>query len=227
MPMNIPVQIVFIFLILICGAISNYETHIKNSRAIIDNDNPHTILHVPFTASSIPTFTSGTDSKVGAREVVFFYFPSALTSSDKDAIMSSVERPRPVRELSEALAVYDEWAVEGGGNKSGPSGYVVGRVDVEAHMRFHSSEEFGQNVHRLLEIKDIRYTELLHANIHAVYLGGRLLEGGSRLSEKPERSRNRRSSRCTPLRKMFNVLLGTQETSTEIDDNHIVSIRCG
>ena len=91
MPIHISVQKVFIFLVLTHGTINNYETHIKNLTTVIDNDNTLTIPHVPFTASAIPSSTFGTDSKVCATDVVFFYFPSALTSSDKDAIMSSVE----------------------------------------------------------------------------------------------------------------------------------------
>ncbi|MCJ1376983.1 hypothetical protein MMC17_000073 [Xylographa soralifera] len=156
----------------------DYETHINNLKTIINNDTPLTILHVPFNPSGNPSPALGADSKVGATEVVFFYLPSALTSSDKDAIMSSVDKMRPVMERSEALAVYDGWAVEEAVPNPGPQASegemskvyvnVVGWVDVEAHMRFQGSEDFGQNIHHLLGIKDMRYTEFLHVKLQAM-----------------------------------------------------------
>ncbi|MCJ1317233.1 hypothetical protein MMC15_002556 [Xylographa vitiligo] len=143
----------------------NYETHINNLRTIINNDKPLTILHVPFNPSDNPAPALGANSNVGVTEVVYFYFPSALTSGEKDVIMSSVDKMRPVMERSEVLAVYDGWAVEEAVPNPGPQASegekskvyinVCGWVDVEAHMRFTGTEDFGQNIHHLLGLKNI------------------------------------------------------------------------
>ncbi|MCJ1394839.1 hypothetical protein MMC18_007719 [Xylographa bjoerkii] len=157
---------------------SNYETHINHLRTIINDETPLTILHVPFTPSDDPSPALGANSKVGATEVVFFYFPSTLTSGDKDAIMSSVDKMRPVMERSESLALYDGWAVEEAVPTPGPQASeremsrvyvnVVGWVDVEAHMRFQGSEDFGRNIHHLLGIKDMRHTAVFHVKLQAM-----------------------------------------------------------
>jgi hypothetical protein len=108
-----------------------------------------------------------------------FYFPSTISASDKDAIMSSVNKMRPVVERSEALSVYDGWALEEAVPNPGPHAsegemskvYVnlVGWVDVEAHMRFQGSEDFQQNtIHHLLGIKELRHTDFSHVKLHAV-----------------------------------------------------------
>ena len=92
--------------------------------------------------------------------------------------MSSVDKMRPVMERSEALAVYDGWALEDDVPNPGPQAsdgetskvYVnlVGWVDVDAHMRFQGSEDFQQNIHHLLGIKDMRHSEFFHVKLHAV-----------------------------------------------------------
>jgi hypothetical protein len=92
--------------------------------------------------------------------------------------MSSVDKMRPVMERSEALAVYDGWALEEAVPNPGPQASegeeskvyvnVVGWVDVEAHARFQGSEDFQQNIHHMLGIKEMRHTELYHAKLHAV-----------------------------------------------------------
>ena len=95
---------------------------------------------------------------------------------------------RPVVERSEAIGVYDGWAVEDhvtldgmtvekqGGGTSGKDGddtcqvwvNVVGWADVEAHMKFQASEDFGANVHYLMEMKDMKGTELFHVKLSAM-----------------------------------------------------------
>ena len=85
---------------------------------------------------------------------------------------------RPVVERSESLSVYDGWAVEeevpnpgpdaGEGEKNKVYVNVVGWVDVEAHMQFQGSEDFQQNIHHLLGIKELKHTELYHVKLHAV-----------------------------------------------------------
>jgi hypothetical protein len=92
--------------------------------------------------------------------------------------MSSVDKMRPVVERSEALAIYGGWALEEAVPNPGPQASegeksqvcvnVVGWVDVEAHMRFQGSEDFQQNIHHMLGIKEMRYTEFNHAKLHAV-----------------------------------------------------------
>jgi len=76
-------------------------------RTIINEEEPVTVLHVPFISSDDPSPALGANSKVGVTEVVFFYFPSTLTLTDRDTIMSSVAKMRPVLERSDALGVYD------------------------------------------------------------------------------------------------------------------------
>ncbi|MCJ1404593.1 hypothetical protein MMC11_007819 [Xylographa trunciseda] len=172
---NIQAEGPLILLFLTRGAISNYETNINNLRTIIDSDRPLTSIHVAFTPSGDPSPALGAESKVGATEVVFFYF---LASSDQDAIMSSFDKMRPAMERSEALAVYDGRAVEEAVPNPGPQAsegemskvYVnlVGWVDVAAHMRFMASEDFGQGIHYLLEINEIRHTEYLHVMLQVM-----------------------------------------------------------
>ena len=74
--------------------------------------------------------------------------------------------------------MYDGWALEEGVQNPGPQTSegekckvyvnVVGWVDVEAHMRFQGSEDFQLNIHHMLGIKEIRYTEFFHVKFHAV-----------------------------------------------------------
>lgn len=44
---------------------------------------------------------------------------------------------------------------------------VVGWVDVEAHMRFQGSDDFGANIHHLLGIKEMLHTEIFHVSLLA------------------------------------------------------------
>ena len=143
----------------------------------MDEEKATTILHVPFGPSDDPSPALGANSKVGVTEVVFFYFPSTLTNADKDAIMSGVDKMRPVVQRSESLAVYDGWALEEEVPNPGPNASegekskvyvnVVGWVDVEAHMKFQGSQDFQENIHHLLGLKDMRHTELYHAKLIA------------------------------------------------------------
>ncbi|KAL9120137.1 MAG: hypothetical protein Q9187_003307 [Circinaria calcarea] len=153
---------------------AGYETHVNNLRAIIKDEKSVTVLHVAFAPSGNPSPALGANSKVGATEIVFFYFPA---NADKDAIMSSVDKMRPVMERSEALAVYDGWALEEVPNPGAQANEeekarvflnLVGWVDVEAHTRFSNSDDFKENIHHLLGIRDIRHTELYHARLYAI-----------------------------------------------------------
>lgn len=156
---------------------SNYDTYVDNLRTIAKDEKAVTVLHVPFTPAN-PTPALGGNSKVGATEVVFFYFPSTLTASDKDFNMSCVDKMRPVMERSEALGVYDGWAMEEAVPKPGPQASegetskvyvnVVGWVDVKAHMRFQGSEDFQQNIHHFMGMKDMRHSQMVHIKFHAV-----------------------------------------------------------
>lgn len=96
--------------------------------------------------------------------------------------MASVDKMRPVIEASEAMGVYDGWAVEtvpkpasegeieGDGEKEMCSVLVnlVGWANVDAHMQFQGSEAFGANIHHLLGIKEMRGTELFHVGLRKV-----------------------------------------------------------
>lgn len=149
-------------------------------------------MHVPFAASPAPAL--GANPAVHATEVVFFYFPATLTPAQRADIMASVEKMRPVIEASDAMGVYDGWALEddivspldggkageGDGGKAGEGEEgkegekcqvfvnLVGWASVDAHMRFQGSEAFGQNIHHLLGIKEMRGTELFHVKLARV-----------------------------------------------------------
>ena len=88
--------------------------------------------------------------------------------------MASVDKMRPVMERSESLCVYDGWALEmevpspvttEGEEHCQVFVNVVGWVDVDAHMRFQASEDFGSNIHHLLGITEMRHTEFFHAKL--------------------------------------------------------------
>jgi hypothetical protein len=137
-------------------------------------------MHVPFnpTSNPSPALGSTANSQVGTTEIVFFYFPSTLAASEKSTIMCSFDKMRPVVARSEALAIYDGWAVETDIPNPGPQAEegekcqvfvnLVGWVDVDAHVHFQGSEDFRQNIHHLLELKHMRHTELNHAKLYEV-----------------------------------------------------------
>lgn len=155
----------------------NYDSHVDHLRSIVDKENAITVLHVPFSPANDPSPVLGANSKVGATEVVFFYFPSSLTDTGKEDIMASVDKVRPIVERSESLAVSDGWALEEKVPNPGPQASdgemsmvfinLVGWVDVEAHMRFQGSQDFKENIHHLLGIKDLRHIELYHTKLFA------------------------------------------------------------
>ena len=92
--------------------------------------------------------------------------------------MASVDKMRPVLDRSESLAVFDGWALEeeipnpgpqaSEGEKSKVFVNLVGWVDVEAHQRFQGTQDFRENIHYMLGIKEMRHTELYHAKLFAV-----------------------------------------------------------
>ena len=45
---------------------------------------------------------------------------------------------------------------------------AVAWFDVDAHMRFQGSENFQQNIHLMLGIKEMKHTEFFHVKLHAV-----------------------------------------------------------
>ena len=147
-------------------------------RSIINEEKPISVLHVPFSPSGDPSPALGVNNKVRAAEVVFFYFPSTLSRGERETVMSSVIKIRPVMECSNALAVYDGWTLEETVPNPGPQASdgemsqvymnLVGWTDVEAHAKFSNSEDFQQNIYHLLGIKEIRHTELFHVRLHAV-----------------------------------------------------------
>lgn len=156
----------------------DHNTHLNHLLNIVNKESAITVLHVPSSPANDPSPALGANTKVGTTEIVFFYFPSSLTDADKEEIMASVDKVRPVIERSESLAVFDGWALEeevpnpgpqaSEGEKSRVFVNMVGWVDVEAHMRFQGSREFEENIHYLLELKDLRHIELYHAKMFAV-----------------------------------------------------------
>ena len=155
---------------------SGYEAHANRFRAIANMEEPVTILHVPFSPSDDTSPALGANRKVGATEIVFYYFPSALKPADRDSIMSSVDKMAPIMARSEALELYDGWALEDEvpnpaadkGEKSQVFVNLVGWVDVEAHMQFQASEDFQLNIHHLLGIKELRHLDVFHAKLRSV-----------------------------------------------------------
>jgi hypothetical protein len=140
-----------------------------------------TILHVEFgpAGAEDPLAALGADGRVGLTEVLFSYFPTDLSAGGRAAVMAAVELMRPVITRSESLAAFDGWALEtevpcpkqgGEGEPELCQVWVslVGWVDLAAHMRMRASEDFQQNIHHLLGVKDMRHSEYMHAKFHAV-----------------------------------------------------------
>ena len=139
------------------------------------------MIHVPFTSPDKPAPVLGADgksSKVGVTEIVFNYVPSTLLPADIDGIMASVDKMRPIMERSEALGVYDAWAVEKAVKNPAPHAFkgetsqvyvnMVGWTDIEAHERLQASDDYKQNLHHLLGIKEMRHNELYHVKLQTV-----------------------------------------------------------
>ncbi|KAL9116294.1 MAG: hypothetical protein Q9187_007183 [Circinaria calcarea] len=133
----------------------------------VKDDKPVTVLHVPFEPSGNPAPALDANSKVGATEIGYLYFP---VDSDRDAIMSSVDKFRPVLARSEALAVYNGWALEEVQmrRRKAESFSISWAGLMSKHMRFSNSDDFKKNVHHLLGIKTVRHTESYHITLSAV-----------------------------------------------------------
>ncbi|KAL8956757.1 MAG: hypothetical protein Q9193_005804 [Seirophora villosa] len=154
--------------------------HVSGSRTEADSTaDPQSILRagkaaavirVPFGPTPDPSPALGNHARAGVSELVFFHFPTDLPN--KDEIMRSIDKMRPVVARSEALAVFDGWAMEDTADENGEKSrfYVnlVGWVDVDAHMRFQSTDDFKQNVHHLLDIPELRQLEMHHVKVYAV-----------------------------------------------------------
>ncbi|KAL8771544.1 MAG: hypothetical protein Q9209_002986 [Squamulea sp. 1 TL-2023] len=148
-----------------------HEKHASILRAVLDPQSSTTMLRILFeqpSDDSSPAFD--TTSNVGVTEIVLYHFPSPLTN--KEFIMKSVDNMRPVIGRSEALAVYDGWALDEKTDDKGEkcSIYVnaVGWADVDAHMRFQGSDDFKQNVHHIMDLQDIRQFEMHHVEMYCV-----------------------------------------------------------
>ena len=144
---------------------------------------------MPFYPSRDISDALGSHAAVNVSEVIFFYFPRDLSSAARATLTTeNINKMRPVVERSEAIGVYDGWAEEGNvalnsmtveQREEGASGKndnsgcqvwvnVVGWADVEAHMRFQASEDFGANVHYLMDMKHMKGTELFHVRLSAM-----------------------------------------------------------
>ncbi|KAL8974622.1 MAG: hypothetical protein Q9197_001134 [Variospora fuerteventurae] len=118
-----------------------------------------------------PALGNNHHPNLGVTEVVFLHFPAHLPN--KADIMKSIDKMRPVvARSSEALSLFDEWSMEHGTNEADEKiqFYVnlLGWVDVEAHTRFQSSDDFKQNVHHLMGIQEIRLAEMHHVKFYEV-----------------------------------------------------------
>ena len=86
--------------------------------------------------------------------------------------MSSVDHMRPVIKRSEACAILDGWALEDIPNEKGEMSAfyvnVVGWVDIDAHRRMQASEDFKQNIHHLMGIKELQQLEMHHIMLSKV-----------------------------------------------------------
>ncbi|KAL8720944.1 MAG: hypothetical protein Q9225_002271 [Loekoesia sp. 1 TL-2023] len=135
----------------------------------LDNEEETTVLHVEFEPADDPSAALGADTRVGVSEVVFYHFPRNLASTD--AINESIDKMRPVVERSQALAVFDRWAMKNEDDimaKTQVYVNLLGWVDVEAHMEFQASDDFKQNVHHLTDIKELQQFEMHHVKVHGV-----------------------------------------------------------
>ena len=144
--------------------------HVESLKSILNPGKDYIMFHVPFGLSDDVSPALGADSRVGVTEIVFFRFPSPLNT--KDGIMHSIGHMRPVMESSEACAVFDGWAVEEIGNEKGEMNtlYVnaVGWVDIDAHMRTQASKDFKENIHYLMDIKEILHYEMHHTKLYKI-----------------------------------------------------------
>ncbi|KAL9018235.1 MAG: hypothetical protein Q9185_004449 [Variospora sp. 1 TL-2023] len=131
------------------------------------------VVRVKFHPNPDPSPALGNNHhpNLGVTEVVFLHFPAHLPN--KADIMKSIDKMRPVvAQTSEALSLFDEWSIEHRTNEAGEKiqFYVnlLGWVDIEAHTRFQSSDDFKQNVHHLMGIQEIRLSEMHHVKFYAV-----------------------------------------------------------
>ncbi|KAL8653587.1 MAG: hypothetical protein Q9210_002005 [Variospora velana] len=129
-----------------------------------------TAMRVHLQPTPDPSPALGKHASVGVTEVVFYHFPSDLTSKDK--VMESIDKMRPVLARSEALVCFDGWAKDHITNRAGEKSQVyvnvLGWVDVDAHMRFQDSDDFKQNIHHLMDIRELRQLEMHHVKLHAL-----------------------------------------------------------
>ncbi|KAL8752226.1 MAG: hypothetical protein Q9184_005801 [Pyrenodesmia sp. 2 TL-2023] len=129
-----------------------------------------TVMRVHFQPTSDTSPALGNHASVGVTEVVLYHFPSDL--SNKEEVMESIDKMRPVLARSEALVCFDGWVMEqttkNVGEKSQVYVNVLGWVDVDAHMRFQDSDDFKQNIHHLMDIRELRLLEMHHVKMHAL-----------------------------------------------------------
>lgn len=117
-----------------------------------------------------PESALGTHEKVGTTEIVLFYFPGNQTSEERATIMGAVDHMRPVMERSESLGLWDGWSDERDApNPANPEPEqcvvfvnIVGWVNKDAHMSFQGSQDFADNIHHLMGLKDVRNNEIYH-----------------------------------------------------------------
>lgn len=153
------------------GTCSDHDVHTSLLSAVLEPEGNITVLRVPFEQpSDDPAPALATAKDVGVTELVLYHFPSPLAT--KDSIMDSLDNMRPVIGRSEALAVYDGWAMDEKADDKGAkcSVYVnaVGWVDFDAHMRFQASDDFKQNVHHIMDLQDLRQLEMHHVKFNTV-----------------------------------------------------------
>ncbi|KAI4237662.1 MAG: hypothetical protein LQ349_001691 [Xanthoria aureola] len=149
----------------------DHDVHTSLLSAVLQPDGNMTVLRVPFEQpSDDPSPALGKIENVGVTELVLYHFPSPLAT--KASIMDSLDKIRPVIGRSEALSVYDGWAMDEKADDKGArcSIYVnaVGWVDVDAHMRFQASDDFKHNVHHIMDVQEIRQLEMHHVKFHSV-----------------------------------------------------------
>ncbi|MCJ1313683.1 hypothetical protein MMC25_007362 [Agyrium rufum] len=151
--------------------------YMKGLKTLVEHPDSITVLHITFNDGADPSDALGANKSVGVTEVVFFYSPSSQSQEDRENIMSSVDEMRPCVKRSEALAIFDGWALEedltgsfseSKDAKSKVFVNLVGWADVDAHMRFQGSEDFQQNMYHLMGLKDMKHTEFYHVKLQAL-----------------------------------------------------------
>jgi len=154
----------------------NFETFINSSSyahfsTLSPPTSPPKTIHIPISPTAA---FSPSNPKIGATELVLFYFKEDIKEEEIKDVMGNVDKMRPVMERSECFEVFDGWSEESIPIPANPD--TKGRVfvnivaweSVEAHGKFAESDDFKANIHHLLGIQGILGNEMWHTKLFKV-----------------------------------------------------------